>query len=215
MSYFGNTQPNAPQGPLGIVGTAANAVPVAGAIVGAIRGLVSIVSLFTGHGAAVKNEADMLNAAVPTYSANLQAIMAALEHGDINEEQAKQAIDNAVADYYSGVTGNGRGSIRGKGTINASTCSPGPKVDPCNAACVIGYQWIEPWACNAKALIDRGGSYIGNPIPSNGAIMGQPGIQLQYNKPVLGISGATQKHALIGVAAAAVVGVGAFVFMRH
>lgn len=183
-----------------------------------LTGLQSIVSLISGHGKAVQNEADLLNLAVPTYSANLQAIMNAVSSGQISEDQAKQAIDAAVNDYYAGVSGQGRGSIRGRGSINAGSCAPGPKVDPCNAACVIGYQWVEPWACHAKQLLLTGGSYQGQPIPANGKINAQPGIQLQYNRPVLGalgVSGNTQKNALIGGASALAIGALAFVFMRH
>lgn len=189
--------------------------PIGLGITVGLIGLQSIVGIIAGHGKAVQNEAQLLNIAVPTYSANLQAIFNALQSGQISEQQAKQAIDNAVADYYAGVSGQGRGSIRGRGTINESTCSAGPKVDPCNAACFIGYHWIDPWACSAKRLIDTGGDFQGTSIPSNGQIQANPGIQLHYSKPLIhGLTG-TKKNAAIGIGAAAIVGLGAMVFMKH
>jgi len=215
---MGTTQPNAPQGIAGGVSAVASAVPYGQAAISAIKGVISIVSMFSGHDTALRNEADLLNQAVPVFSANLQAIFAALQRGEISEDQAKQAIDNAVADYYAGVTGHGRGSIRGKGTINGNTCQPGPKVDPCNAACVIGYQWVEIWACNAKYLIDSGGMYTGNSIPANGGIMAQPGVQLSYQKGTLGklgFSPGSGAHIAIGVGTFAVVGIGALLLLRH
>lgn len=197
--------------------------PIGLGITGGLIGLQSIVSLISGHKQAVQNEAQLLNIAVPTYAANLQAIFQSLQAGAITEQQAIEAIDKSTADYYAGVSGAARGTIRGRGSINTSTCTPGPKVDPCNAACVIGYQWVEVWGCNAKRIIASGGDYVGSPIPANGAISSQPGIHLHYDKPLLGsvptiggvpLTGKVQKNSLIALSGLLGVGAIALVMTR-
>ena len=81
-------------------------------VVGTIAGIASqIAGLFTGsHAAAVKKEAATMDVAAPQFIGTVDAIMASLNQGGINQTTAIAALKQAQSDYYSAVAGIIKGS---------------------------------------------------------------------------------------------------------
>lgn len=177
LRSFGGLAPSFPgQGVInsvsGILGVASSATPL-GAASFAIGTIANIFGAH--HQAALKKEGDALNGAVPAFAESLQAIIGAVNNGQLDAGSAQSYIDQAVSAYDSAVSG--------------ITNSPGASADSakCNAACYIRVHWILPWAQIAKGLLQTGGTANFPAIPSHATQQGYPAFQITLNgRPVAG-----------------------------
>ncbi len=171
LKSFGGLLPAIPgQGAInqvaGILGIATSATPL-----GAVSfGIGTIANIFGAHHqAALKKEGDTLNGAVPAYAQSLQAIIGAVNAGQLDRASASGYVDQAISAYDSAVSG--------------ITNSPGASADSakCNAACYIRVHWVLPWAQLAKGIIQSGGTANFPAIPSHATQTGYPGFSLTVN----------------------------------
>lgn len=140
-----------------LIPTGVSALSKIGSILGSIIG--------QQHAAAVKAEANNLNAAVPQYRNNLTAIVNAFNQGQISSQQAFQAVDESVIEYYDAVQGIIKDSSnRGSNCSNLSS--------NCNGPCVVGCDWIVKWAQRLKSGIQTGGVVQFDAIPSHAGFNG-------------------------------------------
>jgi hypothetical protein len=172
-------------------------IPVVGPILAPIIG--QVVGLFTGHhAAAVQKEGQTLNQTTPGFLGAVQGIFQQLNAGQISPNQAIGALQAAQARYYSSV----QSIIKKSGTcVTAANgldagkqdryhCSTSS--DPCNAACCIGCNIIEPAVRNLTAIINAGGgSYTVPATPQNGAIAATPSFTVTYSPSALGAVGSS------------------------
>lgn len=153
-----------------IAGVATAANPLGAALIG----LGGVTSLLGGqkHAAAVKAEADALNAAVPKYIQTIQQIFALAGSGQMSPASASSAIDQAVAAYYSDVSSvikKGGSCGNDPNTCGTAVDAKGrPKLNPCNGPCTVGCVDIERIACKAKKLLTVGGTMNVSPAAVGG-----------------------------------------------
>ncbi len=188
--------------------------PIGIGITAGLAGVSGIAAIFQGHSQAVQNEAAALNQAWPKFTATLQSVFQALNARSISEADAKTYIDGAVTQYYTDVSGGFRGSIQGRWPLTDTAQCKHSASRPmnCNGPCSIGGQFVEPWACSAKKLVDTGGTWTANenPLPHAG-FAGGPPITLTYAKPsgVEAKLGSTGTKVAAGLAGLGVVGLAA------
>lgn len=183
-----------------IAATTANAVlPGAGALISGIE------SLFTGaHAAAVAKEASTINNAIPAFLNQVSQTIAALNAGAITPTEANSYLQQAQDIYYqttSGIikkggtctTGEGGPSISGKGPYPSGLgTGAGDKnncnvtSDPCNAACCLGCDIVEPAIRHLTAIVNAGGGTYAIPnVTQNGQIKGAPAVTLSYTPSII------------------------------
>jgi hypothetical protein len=169
---------------------AANFIPVVGP---AISAAIKIVGGFLAahHAGAMAKEASSLNGATPQFMETIQQVMGSLNAGQLSPSAAISALQGAQAAYYSSV----KGIIKKKGTclVAANGLDPGKtdkygcatSSDPCNAACCIGCDIIEPVVRNLTAIIQAGGGTYQVPATpankDNPGIGATPSFPLSYN----------------------------------
>lgn len=164
---------------------------------GISQGLLAIGSqisgIFTAHHAdAMKKEAATINSALPTFLKEVQAAMIGLGQGAITEAQTLAYIQQAQTDYYTTVNANGVMKKSGTCTVAADGVGPG-KLDhygcattanPCNAACCLGCDVVEPGVRGLTKIIKAGGGTYTVPAgKGNGAIQGTPSFTFNYQRP--------------------------------
>jgi hypothetical protein len=150
----------------GILGIATSATPI-GAVAFAAGTIANIFGKH--HQEALKKEGDALNGAVPAYAQSLQAIIAAVNAGQLNRTNGGDYVDQAISAYDS--------------AVSSITNAPGASADSarCNAACYIRVHWVLPWAQLAKGIIQNGGTANFPAIPSHATQQGYPGFSLTVN----------------------------------
>ena len=171
------------------IGAGAAAGPI-GMAIGAAVGMIA--SLISGHHAgALQKEAGSLSQAMPAFLQQLEATMDALNSGQISASAAISALQGAQSSYYAAVSGiiKKSGSCRtaanglDPGATDKYGCST--TSDPCNAACCIGCNIVEPAVRNLTAIIQAGGgSYTTVPLSvnkDNPAIGTAPAVTFSYN----------------------------------
>lgn len=156
---------------MGAFALAIPALSKAGSILGSILG--------QQHAKAVAAEAGDLNRAVPQYQANLTAIVAAYNSGQIDASTAAQAVDESVSEYYSAVS-----SIIKDNSNHGAACSDldaQGKGNNCNGPCTVGCAWIVPWANRVKAALQTGaGTLSFGAIPAHAGFNGLPAWSLTF-----------------------------------
>lgn len=182
IGIFGGVASKAGANGLSMAGVAAGP---AGLIATAGVGVVSaIVGIVNHHAQAVKTEATGMNYAVPRFITNMQMIFAQLNAGQYGADVASVQIDSAVQDYYNNVAS----ILKKSGSCGGSedNCDQNKSgLDPCNAACSVGCEFIEKTACVAKRLLYTGGTVT---IPAfggvNSALLKQNSFVLNYRAGV-------------------------------
>lgn len=164
IGIFGGVATKAGANGLSLAGVAAGpAGLIATAGVGAVSAIVGIVN---HHSAAVKTEATGMNYAVPRFITNMQMIFAQLNAGQLDPNVALIQIGSAVSDYYNNVASILKKAGPCSGDDN--NCNQDKTgIDPCNAACSVGCQYVEKVACQAKRLLYTGGTIT---IPAFGGV---------------------------------------------
>lgn len=171
LKSFGGLLPAIPgQGALnigaGILGIATAANPV-----GAIAfGIGTITGIFTKHHQeALAKEGSTLNAADPAVRDSFNAIVNALNAGQIDRQTAAGLVDQTVAQYDQ--------------TVAGITNNPGATADSnkCNAACFVRVHYILPWANALKQIIASNGTANFGPIPSHATQSGLAAFSLTVN----------------------------------
>jgi hypothetical protein len=156
------------------------AIPVVGPFLAPLVGMIS--GIFSKHhAAAMANEAEVMNAAFPNYYVTLQQIVQAANSGQSSPSAAKSQVDQAVADYYSMV----QSIMKKSGPCRPPNKRPG---DPCNAACAVACEHVEPDANATKAALDTGGTVQISGFNANGQIQGLPSMTLDVSPPGAGSS---------------------------
>lgn len=178
-----------------IAATTANSVlPGSGAIISGIENLFG-----AAHAAAVAKEATTINNAIPAFLNQVSQTIAALNSGSLTPAQAINYLQQAQAIYYtttSGIikkagtctTGNGGppGTIAGQGTGQGDSYGCAVTADPCNAACCLGCNIVEPAVRNWTAIINAGGgSYTIPNVTQNGQIKGAASLTLTYSPSIV------------------------------
>lgn len=161
----------------GILGVATSATPL-GAASFAIGTIANIFGAH--HQAALKKEGDTLNGAVPATAQSIQAVIAAVNAGQLDRTSASSYLDQVLSAYDQAVTG--------------ITNNPGATADSskCNAACFIRVHYVLPWIATAKGIVANGGTANFIAIPSHATQQGFPGFSLTVNQtggPFLGQAG--------------------------
>lgn len=166
-----------------------SAIPVAGPALAAVAS--SLISIFgAAHSAAVAKEASTINAALPTFVADVKAVMVAANEGAISESQALNYLGQAQSNYETTVSGiikdNGE-CIEGCYLTNGSNymgthcCNSGSS---CNAACCLRCGIVVPTVENLSAIINNGsGSWTIPGSSNNGSIQGTAPLAIAYSKP--------------------------------
>lgn len=157
-------------------------IPVVGPFLAPLVG--TIAGLFGAkHSQAMATEAQGMNAAVPAYYAQLQAIVDATNQGQVPASQASSMVDQAVADYYATV----KPIMKKSGACPGGGRLPG---DPCNAACNVGCAHVELDAtATKKALASGGGTVQISGFQSNGQIAGWAPMTLSVSPSSSGVAG--------------------------
>lgn len=162
------------------------AVPIVGTIVAVGTAIAGIFSAH--HKAAMRKEAQTLNAAFPSWRQLIDATVNSYNSGEITATQAKGYVEQAKQIYYENVST----IIRNKSSIPAGGERSGkPGHDPCNAACYIAYHYIEAEAVDVEEAIDsteqtgQAATVALKPLGANknGLISGYQGEQLTLAKP--------------------------------
>lgn len=158
-----------------LVSSASSAIPVIGqalSLLGSILG--------AEHQAAVAAEANDLNQAVPNYRKNLLAIVNAFNSGQIDSATAQQAVDEAITEYYSAVSGI---ISSGRGPSNCSNLSSN-----CNGPCTVGCDWIVPWGRKTQSAIQLGNATVSfDAIPAHAGFNGLPAWSLIVARSTVGL----------------------------
>ena len=170
-------------------------------VVGQIAGIAAqIAGLFTAsHAAAVAQEAQTINTALPTFLDDVEQTMADLNEGGISEQQAISYLQEAQTNYYLTVAG-----IIKKGgpcktpnltsTVGNDQCPiynnslwrDCASAGSCNASCAVGCGMVEPTVIYLTKIINSGGGTFTVPSsPDNGAIQGTPSITITYTPYVV------------------------------
>jgi hypothetical protein len=138
--------------------------------------------LGAAHAQAVATEAGDLNKAVPQYRSNLVAIIGAYNGGQVSASQALQAVDEAVTEYYSAVSGIIKDSSnQGAGCTTADANGQGTN---CNGPCTVGCAWIVPWAKRVKLAIQQGGGTLSfDAIIAHAGFLGLPAWSITVSAP--------------------------------
>lgn len=198
LSNFGSVGAKAGAQGLGLAGISAGpAGLIASAGVGAISAIVGVVA---HHSAAVKTEAQALNAAVPAFNTQVQIIMARCNAGQLSPMEAGFQIDQAVQDFYSYVAPIIKKSSPcsiGEDCTQPTNSKGLPPFTPCNGPCAIGCVAIESTACKAKKLLAQGGTITIPTSPSGGnGYMGYASFVLSYGGG--GVGGVNWSQASAG-----------------
>jgi hypothetical protein len=168
---------------------ALSAIPVVGGILSGIAG--KIVGIFAAHHLqAVKVEAQTMSAAVPAWRTLLSSTVTAYNSGEIDATSARAYIEDAKALYYQQVKSIERGTPNAGGvgaTHYYESKGRFAPIDPCNAACYVGYYFVEPEAQLIESAINSGQSVSVNLLPililNTGGQGGAPAMQLQVSPP--------------------------------
>lgn len=134
------------------------------------------------HARAVAAEANDLNSAVPNYQKNLVAIVQAFNGASVDASTASAAVDDAIAAYYSSVSGIIKDSSNsGNNCTSADASGTGSN---CNGPCTVGCAWIVPWGKRVKAAILSGGASLSfSSIPAHAGFNGFPNWSIQVLQP--------------------------------
>ena len=189
------SQTKAASSVLGLTGLAAG--PAGLIASGIVTGISAITGIFTHHAQAVKNEAANMNAAVPAFVTQMQMIFAELNAGQFTADIASIYIDQAVQQYYNQISSILKKS--GPCKVDSSTCA-GSKagLNPCNAACSVGCEYVESIACKAKRLLQTGGTVTIDPFGGvNSALLKQAAFTLTYGRGPGGVNGSGQGQLLL------------------
>ena len=158
---------------------------MATAAVGALVQVGKILGGIIGqnHAKAVAAEANNLNQALPTYQANLVAIIQALNAGQVSTSDAKTAVDEAVTEYYQAV-----GGIIKDDSNHGQSCSAQDAIGKgghCNGPCTVGCGVIVPWADKIKNAISSGNSQTVSftPVPPHAGFQGASAWSIQVSPP--------------------------------
>lgn len=137
-------------------GATVGAAAAAGAVSFGVGAVVAIIAgIFAHHAAAVRNEADALNAAVPGVTQSWQAIIDKLNAGSISQSDAIAGVDQTLSSYDQLVYGQA-----------------GVKQKAGNGPDVVKKDWLQPWADKVKQLISTGGTFQSTQIPAHAGFAG-------------------------------------------
>lgn len=167
-------------------------IPVIGQIGGAILAIgAKIASVFgADHAKAIAKEANTLNASTPSFLNACIGVMNQLSAGEIDSSAAILGLQAAQSSYYSSVAGiikkggTCTSSVNGldAGTKDKYNCAISR--DPCNAACCLGCDNIEPVVRHLTAIINAGGgTYTIPATTANGKIAATPAYTVTYTAP--------------------------------
>lgn len=171
---------------------AASFIPGVGPIIsGVIKSFGSLFQgLFGQHAAKVKAEAGELNQIVPSFNDAITAIAQGYNSGQLSASDAISYAQQAVAAYYSGVSG-GSAPIKGRWPVPAQGDPPNAKAPAgCNGPCVVGH-FVEIDAFNLAHLLQSlssqgtGASKTLNltSLPSHAGFSGKPGAAVTFINP--------------------------------
>lgn len=166
-----------------------SAIPVVGQTLASIAS--SVTSLFSqAHAAAVAKEASTINAALPTFVADVVAVMNAANEGAITQAAAQNYLSQAQGNYETTVSGiikdNGEcipGCYLTNGSNYAGThcCNSGSS---CNAACCLRCGVVVPTVLQLKAILSSGkGSWTIPGSANNGSIKGTAPTLINFSQP--------------------------------
>lgn len=170
-----------------IATTAVAAIPLVGPFIAPFVGMLSSL-IGAHHTQAVANEAQVMNAAFPVYYATLQQIVQGANSGQFSADAARQQVDQAVSDYYATV----QSIMKKSGPCKPPNKRPG---DPCNAACAVACEHVEPDANATKNALMSGGSVQISGFNSNGQIQGLPSMTLNVSPPSASAAGVLSGNA--------------------
>lgn len=141
------------------------------------------------------NENAAVVQAVGVFDNDLQAIFAALNAGQVTEQEAIQYLQQTSQQYWKyvgqyagkpGVASRPCGPLQG-GPVGHGACAKGPLCDKtCTAGCCVGCNDIEAAIANAIATIQAGGGTFGvcEVFPNDKyKNSGRPGYQITYVRP--------------------------------
>lgn len=136
--------------------------------------------LGSAHADAVAAEANNLNIAVPNYRKNLLAIVGAFNAGQIDSATAQQAVDEAINQFYSSVSGI---ISAGRGPTNCSNLNSN-----CNGPCIVGCDWVVPWGRKTQSAIQQGSATVSfDAIPSHAGFNGLSAWSLTVARSTVGL----------------------------